>query len=332
MAIRTPENIQRVQEAAQVHTEANRNAGHRSFLSLPLGGLTSDTWKEHTEYFFIFGLLFLIQLEYINVKGNVGGHSQLAMHLQYHEPGVYIFKILLDKGIINNIVHDGMKNEEFEEQMLDDLVVILCYIFTNVSIPDFWKSCIEKKRKLKKWNSHVFLPKLDPKVKNVIEEYESMVRETFRFSLAFCSKDIKKRHGEECRLPLSGIEFPGIATSSAPPVGSLEFRLKESALKVKIVSRFSALSDVTDEDLIPNRHVIPDIRIEAFTPIEVLPLTKPWQRLNGYAWDFYRHGIYKCIETENRIRAGEAYNLLEDFRFLLCAITTSLEVLDWDEK
>ena len=64
----------------------------------------------------------------------------------------------------------------------------------------------------------------------------------------------------------------------------------------------------------------------------MLPLNKPRQRLNGYAWDFYRHGIYKCIETENKINAGEAYKLLEDFRLLLASITTSLQVLDWEPK
>ena len=47
--------------------------------------------------------------EYISVKGDVSRHSRLAMHLQYHEPGIYIFKILLDKGIVDDIVLDGIK-------------------------------------------------------------------------------------------------------------------------------------------------------------------------------------------------------------------------------
>ncbi|CAG0901715.1 unnamed protein product [Darwinula stevensoni] len=258
---------------------------HRSFLSLSLGGLNANAWKEHTAYFFIYSLFFLIE-----------------------------------------------QNEEFEEEMLEDLVVLLCYLFTNVGIPEFQQLYIRERRKLEKWNSHVFLPKLNPKVKHVMKRYETMVRETFLFSLAFCLRDVHKRQGEECRLHLSGIEFPVNATSSAPPEGSLEMELKGSALRVKTISRFSSLSGVKDEDLIPNRYVIPDIRIEAFTPIEVLPLTKPRQLFNGYAWDFYRHGIYKCIEKENKIRAGEAYNLLEDFRLLLSSITTSLEVLDWDQS
>merc|ERR1712147_269919 len=54
--------------------------------------------------------------------------------------------------------------------------------------------------------------------------------------------------------------------------------------------------------------------------------------LNGFAVDFYNHGIWRCLITDNGIQEGEVFNLLNDFKFALKSIATSLQEMGPDQK
>jgi len=53
---------------------------------------------------------------------------------------------------------------------------------------------------------------------------------------------------------------------------------------------------------------------------------------NGYAWDFYNHGIVAAIRTDNRLKQGEDFTLLNDFLLMLRVIKVSLSELEPVDK
>ncbi|CAH3032867.1 unnamed protein product [Porites evermanni] len=89
------------------------------------------------------------------------------------------------------------------------------------------------------------------------------------------------------------------------------------------------------DDVEPIDLLLKIVRQDVYTDINVvpvLPLRKHdslgrVQRLNSYALDFFKHGSAKCIEKENRIRAGEVFNVLKDFCLTIKSISCSLEEL-----
>jgi hypothetical protein len=49
---------------------------------------------------------------------------------------------------------------------------------------------------------------------------------------------------------------------------------------------------------------------------------------NGYAWDFYNHGIVAAIMNDNGLKQGADFDLLRDFALVLKVIKTSLSELE----
>jgi hypothetical protein len=60
----------------------------------------------------------------------------------------------------------------------------------------------------------------------------------------------------------------------------------------------------------------------------VAPIVELHRTYNGYAWDFYNHGIITAIQDDNRLRQGDDYALLCDFSLVLKVIKTSLSELE----
>lgn len=53
---------------------------------------------------------------------------------------------------------------------------------------------------------------------------------------------------------------------------------------------------------------------------------------NGYAWDFYNHGIVDAIKRDNRLKQGTDFALLNDFLLMLRVIRVSLSELEPGEE
>jgi hypothetical protein len=60
----------------------------------------------------------------------------------------------------------------------------------------------------------------------------------------------------------------------------------------------------------------------------VAPIVELDKTYNGYAWDFYNHGIVAAIKKDNRLKQGEDYALLNDFLLMLRVIRVSLSELE----
>jgi hypothetical protein len=64
----------------------------------------------------------------------------------------------------------------------------------------------------------------------------------------------------------------------------------------------------------------------------VAPIVEMDKTYNGYAWDFYNHGIVAAIKKDNRLKQGEDYALLYDFLLVLRVIKVSLLELEPKKK
>lgn len=58
-----------------------------------------------------------------------------------------------------------------------------------------------------------------------------------------------------------------------------------------------------------------------------MPIVELHRTYNGYAWDFYNHGILTAIQDDNGLKQGEDYNLLCDFSLVLKVLKTTLSEL-----
>ena len=67
---------------------------------------------------------------------------------------------------------------------------------------------------------------------------------------------------------------------------------------------------------------------QVFTDIKVAPIVELDKTYNGYAWDFYNHGIVAAIKKDNRLKQGEDFALLNDFLLMLRVIRVSLSELE----
>jgi len=67
---------------------------------------------------------------------------------------------------------------------------------------------------------------------------------------------------------------------------------------------------------------------QVFTDIKVAPIVELDKTYNGYAWDFYNHGIVAAIKKDNRLKQGEDFTLLKDFLLMLRVIRVSLSELE----
>jgi hypothetical protein len=64
----------------------------------------------------------------------------------------------------------------------------------------------------------------------------------------------------------------------------------------------------------------------------VAPIVELDKTYNGYAWDFYNHGVAAAIKNDNRLRQGEDFALLLDFLLMLKVIRVSLSELEPVDK
>jgi hypothetical protein len=129
---------------------------------------------------------------------------------------------------------------------------------------------------------------------------------------------------ENCTLPLTGMKYGGDkpATDVSNSIRFLP--------RTRVTSSFAALSGHRDKwnnitelcarvrsGVWLEQSVTPHLRIstdkEGSAP------------LNAYLYDFYKHGNIHALVSENMIRSGDLWYLLNDFSLVLATIVTSME-------
>lgn len=66
--------------------------------------------------------------------------------------------------------------------------------------------------------------------------------------------------------------------------------------------------------------------------VKVVPIIDLDLKINSYAADFYRHGIVQAVVSDNGLKHGQEYQLLNDFRLVLKTVVLALEELEPVDK
>nr|CAD7431932.1 unnamed protein product [Timema monikensis] len=267
---------------------------------------------------------------FLDSRGSPQKLSDIITHLSYHEPGNLAFVFLFRSGALRRLCgSDGKGNLSRETEL--NLVLVLSYLFAVLQLHSSVK---DKKFK----NSRVKLPPLPDYITEVLQMYNTQVKFVFDNYFRSMAQQCIINLGEDNRLPLSNVTFGGHDCLEEPQgrktacvlvsEKSLESVIMNNCKPRTICSLFAALSGHKDTDLYTETSIISNIRHQVFTDIKVIPLVNINIPLNGYAWDFYNHGIASAIRMDNQLKAGDDFDKLKDFNLMLKTITLSIEELE----
>ncbi|XP_029460015.1 LOW QUALITY PROTEIN: probable ATP-dependent RNA helicase DDX60 [Rhinatrema bivittatum] len=283
---------------AKADDKEDAKAKALSVLKYSLLSFKKPRYMEMLKLYFLFSLQFLVQEGYLDIKGDPIGFAGLVSHLHYHEPANFTLVSFLLKGLFHKIFQSKKKRKQtFSEAQMETIVLVLANIFGRRTLP----TCITQNKKSFE-QSEVFLENLPEEFAAAVEEYNNKIEEVFGCFLLTVSKVADME--EECRLPLSRIDFASKTFYDSELVTHL-MNCKE---KRTSVSPFACLSGNMDHDLFHAENVdsivLRTIGIHS-SNIPVIWLEKCDCRgkkkiLNAYALDFFKHGSLKAIAQENR--------------------------------
>ncbi|XP_023713841.1 probable ATP-dependent RNA helicase DDX60 [Cryptotermes secundus] len=248
------------------------------------------------KHFFAFSIQLLMLQGLLDDEGKPQHLAGIITHLHYHEPGNLAFVYLLRSGALRELCTPE-KDGTISKATQMNLVLVLSYLFAPLVLH-------RRAHNVKYNNSKVVLPPLPPKIKKVLEMYNEEVMCIYDIYFKCVAEGIANNLGEDVTLPMSGVRImprEAFVASTEGPM-SLERHLVEGCEPKVICSAFAALSGHSDRGLYSHYNMISNIRHQVFTDVKVVPIVELNKTYNGYAWDFYNHGIVAAIMNDNGLK------------------------------
>ncbi|KAF5608666.1 dead deah box helicase [Fusarium pseudoanthophilum] len=284
----------------------------KSLLSqtrLYLGGPDAEmTVKHHLR----FSIEYLRRQNLLSVNGEPIHFAGLVGHLYFTENAVFAFHSLLRGGYFHKLCKDI---DCARERVLREMMLVLSHLFNRIPIQKTAKTLEVAESS----SSDIFLKRLPVAAERLLVRHN---RETLLTFKDYVSSYINAHLHDSpdhtlplTRIPIGPKEGRGCSlTSDPPPV---------------IRSPFVALSGFTDEfDSI--RELCSTVRDGVFLEESSIPYLPIWPidttvELNGYLYDFFKHGSLKVLVRDNLIKRGDVWFHLKDFSLVLKTIVTSLK-------
>ncbi|KAJ9596453.1 hypothetical protein L9F63_012537 [Diploptera punctata] len=307
-----------------VTEESTRSAFSRclTLLNCCLVYETIPELKSQMKHFFAFSVQLLMLPGLLDDAGKPQFLTGIVTHLNYHEPGNLAFVFLMKSGALRKLCQITDGKVSLETQM--NLIIVLSYLFAPLKLH---ANAVNKQY----YNSKVILPPLPNYVREVLEDYNEQVLYIFDNYFKSVADHCFKSMGEDNVLPMSKTKFepktPFNLQTEGCDTKTLEQQISENSEQRTICSSFAALSGQTDEQLYSHR-TASNIRHDVFTDVKIVPLLELDEVYNGYAWDFYTHGIAAAMQRDNNLRQGDDFAKLLDFLLVLQCIETSLSELE----
>uniref|UniRef100_A0A8B9V2H4 DDX60-like winged helix domain-containing protein n=2 Tax=Anas TaxID=8835 RepID=A0A8B9V2H4_9AVES len=284
----------------------------------------NERHAEILKIYFMFSLQFLIKEGYLDQEGNPVGFAGLVTHLHYHEPSNFVLVSFLVKGLFHKLCQPIKGSNDFSDDVLEKLVLILANLFGQKYLP-----ARSMTLRHKFYQSKVFLEDLPEDFADAVNEYNTKVAENFAHFLLTTAKLADKE--QEYRLPLSKTDF----TTKKWHGSELASYLMDNTKRISAISPFACLSGMVDDDLFHAENVNKAVLRSLGINVKNCPMLhlKKYDNqgrrlpLNAYALDFYKHGSLTALTTDNWLNEGEAYYLLKDFLLVIKSIGVSLSEL-----
>lgn len=285
-----------------------------SLLSQPRLYLDGSAFREQVLHHLRFSIEYLRRQSLLSAQGAPINFAGLTSHLYYTENSSFALNALIKEGYFHKLC--GNISDK-QSAVLRELMIVMAHLFGRRPCREADQEYLENV--VKRSSSIVFLPKMPDAASDVLRQHNKDTLEIFTtYVHTFVDQHI---NDDDCKLPLTGLEFKGSDAALKPSeLGFLPPPKVRSAF-VALSGHgdsFSTISDLCqtarggvflEEAVIPHLDVYPD---ESSTP------------LNAYLYDFYMHGDIDPLEKANGIRKADVWFLLNDFSMVLATICTSL--------
>jgi superfamily II RNA helicase len=280
-------------------------------LEHPLIARSDPKIVSQLKFFFMYASEYLVRQNLIDTKGNPVGFAGLVSHLHYHEPYNLAFCHLLQQGVFHSMCYKNEKGA-ISDQTLRDLMVVVSFLFAREPLhPGYYE---HNKKNFQ--NSKVLLPELPEVFKKCLQEFNDNIDQNFHNYLNSAAEIFKDELDDN--LPISKEKH--------------NLGKKDLGKSYDLVSPFSVLSGMSNSSIGKNDIQVIKSNIKTGLLTDTIPKISFDVMLNGFAVDFYNHGIWRCLITDNGIQEGNVFNLLNDFKFALKSIATSLQEMAPDQK
>jgi len=293
--------------------EVTKDAVSRALCLLehPLLSRSDPKIVSQLKFYFMYATEYLVRQNLIDAKGTPIGFAGIASHLHYHEPYNLAFCHLLQQGVFHSMCHKNEKGA-ISDQTLMDLLVVVSFLFARTPLhPGYYAH-----NKNKFQNSKVLLPEIPEVFKKCLQEFNDNIDKNFDNYLNSAAQIFKGELDND--LPISGENH--------------ELGKQDLGNEYTLVSPFSVLSGMSNASIGKKDIKVINSNIKNGLLTDTVPKISFDGMLNGFAVDFYNHGIWRSLITDNGIQEGEVFNLLNDFKFALKSIATSLQEMGPDQK
>ncbi|KAE8307925.1 hypothetical protein BDV41DRAFT_568673 [Aspergillus transmontanensis] len=287
-----------------------------SILSCPhiyLGGPES---KHTVLHHLRFSIEYLRRNYLLDQGGAPLNFSNTVAHLYYTGNSSFAFHALLSGGYFHDLCRDIRHKPK---QVLLALMLVMSHLFGRQNLRP---AILESKLKATKSSpSVVVLPPMPKKAARILHSHNEKTLNVYSaYVTTYINQHIKDA---DCFLPLTNFKCGG-DTSAKDINPSMPF-----LPPTQVTSAFVALSGHRDRwSSIPE--LCKNVRSGVWLEQAVVPYVGLYPRegklpLNAYLLDFFKHGNVHALETDNRVRKGDIWFVLNDFSLVLATIVTSLE-------
>jgi len=301
--------LSETEEVAEGESETGKGKGKGK------GAAALSLYERH--YRASFELLYRLSL--IDKTTQPIGLSGLVSHLFYHDPANLCLSFLLQRSSLRSAIIKAYKRSGMEGAA-DLWMMILSHLFNHMQMPS-WCS---KEDFAQAPNSIVLLPhlhELDEEVESDIKLYNQTVIDTFAdIAVVDASRtsEIANATGSGTDTPSSGAAVPNRYQALTDILPSISSSIRSPFSRPP---RYSSVQSL-----------LLSLPPKTFDPLGIpaLYITDPHGRplrLNSYAYDFFKHGIYDAIVHVNGIRDGHCFQLLDDWKSVLRKVHQAMRQL-----
>ncbi|XP_039285764.1 probable ATP-dependent RNA helicase DDX60 [Nilaparvata lugens] len=283
--------------------------------------------RTQMKYYFGYSCHLLMSLGLLHAES---GRIHLLTHLinivHHHEEGILAFAYLLKSGFFHSLCKLD-ENHDVSEESCDTIMLILCYLFTNIPFSKHQVTTDENDKTV----DDIKLPSLPSDAVKALQSYNNIVKRSFTKYYKNVAKFNVEKFGKDEKLPISRKMFKGRCSAGDldKDGANLESMLAGNSVSNSVCSVFAGLSGQTDDDLFIENVIIGNVREEVFSNYKCVPLVELDVPLNSFAYNFYKHGIIRPIIRDHHLKPGQDYTCILDFHSVLKNIKTSLEKLQW---
>ncbi|CEN62965.1 hypothetical protein ASPCAL09593 [Aspergillus calidoustus] len=287
-----------------------------SILSCPRIYLGGDEPKHTVLHHLRFSIEYLRRNWLLSERGAPLNFSGTISHLYYTGNSGFAFHALLSEGYFHALCKNLCGREK---ETLRTLMLVLSHLFGRYNLPP---SVLENRQSRDKSTSVVVLPALPKTAARILR---SSNQKTLGIYSAYVKTFVDQHITEaDCTLPLTQIKCGGDKPAR-------EISTSPSFLApTRVTSAFAALSGHRDEwntihELCTRIRSGVWLEQSVIPHLQISPEKDGPAPLNAYLYDFYKHANVHALQTENKIRSGDLWFVLNDFSLVLATIVTSLE-------